>query len=329
MAVYNEPLNWVLQAIRSILYQTFTDFEFIIINDNPTREELWKLLEELSNSDSRIIIRKNKVNIGLTKSLNEGLKICKGKYIARMDADDISFPDRLAHQYNYLEKNPEISVLGTNRKYIDENSNVLKKKHPLIHNPNTIESLFILRSPFIHPSVMFRRSLIDNGFFYDESFTSAQDYNLWGRLLINNYRLDNLKEPLLFYRISSNQITNKKNEDQLKNAIRIKRMFADYLNIDLNNTDFDLLVLPFSNEKSISPVDVKNLSKVLLKISKQIEKFVWYNKTSFNAESFRLILMTALRSSNKVISLSNLVKSPFFSLKNILKQSKLILAKLF
>jgi glycosyltransferase involved in cell wall biosynthesis len=98
MGVYKEPLDWLRQSIDSILNQSFTDYEFIIICDNPRYEEGMELLKKYANSDRRIILLFNNENIGLTKSLNKGLEIARGKYIARMDADDISKPERLTRQ---------------------------------------------------------------------------------------------------------------------------------------------------------------------------------------------------------------------------------------
>lgn len=100
MAIYNEPVEWMRQAIDSILYQSFKDFEFIIINDNPIRVENKEILDEYSAKDSRVIVVLNEENIGLTKSLNKGLAIASGEYIARMDADDIAMPERLRMQYS-------------------------------------------------------------------------------------------------------------------------------------------------------------------------------------------------------------------------------------
>lgn len=114
MSVYNEPVDWMRQAIESILNQTYKDFEFIIVNDNPEREENQLVLNEYRDKDSRISVLCNDQNIGLTKSLNKGLENANCEFVARMDADDIAFPDRLKLQLQYLLNNPNIAVLGTN-----------------------------------------------------------------------------------------------------------------------------------------------------------------------------------------------------------------------
>ena len=104
MSVYNEPVDWMRQAIESILNQTYKDFEFIIVNDNPEREENQLVLNEYRDKDSRISVLCNDQNIGLTKSLNKGLENANCEFVARMDADDIAFPDRLKLQLQYLLK---------------------------------------------------------------------------------------------------------------------------------------------------------------------------------------------------------------------------------
>ena len=114
MSVYNEPIDWMRQAIESILNQTYKDFEFIIVNDNPEREENQFVLNEYRNKDSRIIILCNEHNIGLTKSLNKGLTVANGEYIARMDADDIALPKRFEKQALYLAKNKNVFLCHTN-----------------------------------------------------------------------------------------------------------------------------------------------------------------------------------------------------------------------
>ena len=119
MGVYNEKIEWVEKAILSIINQTYTNFEFIVILDNPQNEELKNLISEFSLKDKRIKLYVNEENIGLINTLNKGLKLAKGKYIARMDADDISCGDRFEKQINFLEQNNNIVLVGGLNEYID------------------------------------------------------------------------------------------------------------------------------------------------------------------------------------------------------------------
>src|SRR3989344_927550 len=148
MSTYNGAV-YLRQAINSILNQTFTDFEFIIVDDNST-DNSGEILR--SYNDPRIRIIQNNKNIGLTKSLNKGLKEAQGKYIARMDADDVSLLDRLKEQYNFLEAHPTIALVGSWAESMDEYGIVTEiRKVPT--DPETIRFELVLRNCFFHSSV--------------------------------------------------------------------------------------------------------------------------------------------------------------------------------
>lgn len=212
MSVYNEPLEWLCKAIDSILGQTFTDFEFIIINDNPQNEGIIEELERYRAKDSRIIILKNKVNIGLTKSLNIGLLHAKGKYIARMDADDISEPNRFQTQYNFMEKHPDCVVCGSWMLKFNDSGLQLLVKEPT--DDDEIKSLLLMRNCIAHPTVFMRREvLLSNLVTYNEGVRYSQDYDLFSRLAMMG-KLANIPEPLLRYRQSGQQISSSKSKEQ-------------------------------------------------------------------------------------------------------------------
>ena len=227
MSVYNEPLDWIDFAIESICNQTFSDFEFIIINDNPKRKELIEFLNSKSLIDQRISVYTNVNNIGLTKSLNVGLKHCRGKYIARMDADDISLPRRLEKQVTFMEQNPNVIVCGTNISLFGEFHPFYIKT--IFEKDIDIRGQMYFNSGFVHPSVMIRNSVfVQNNIRYDDTYRSAQDYKLWYDLS-NLGSFANLNEKLLKYRISNQQVTHKLSTDQQHNRNRIKSLFcADY-----------------------------------------------------------------------------------------------------
>lgn len=199
MSVYNEPVDWMRQAIESILNQTYKDFEFIIVNDNPEREENQLVLNEYRDKDSRIIILCNEHNIGLTKSLNRGLTVANGEYIARMDADDISDPSRFHYQLRYLTEHPNITILGTSIFVFKSDSKWLRKKRILPLSALDIRLYAMFKNPIAHPSIMI--NLKNMGTFrYDEKCKRAQDYNLWVRLMLAGKDIENLKMKLLSYR---------------------------------------------------------------------------------------------------------------------------------
>lgn len=220
MSVYNEPVNWLSKSIDSILKQSYHDFEFIIINDNPSQEEIKSFLTSISEIDKRIIIIENPKNIGLAASLNKGIEIARGNYIARMDADDISLPTRFMKQINFLEKNPNIGICGSFVRTINE-KDIRKKKLTLQQSNIDLKNAILFFCPFVHPSVMIRRELlIENK--YDTNCRVAQDWDLW-KTLSTKTDFANIPEVLLLYRIHSNQAPKKAGKAK---ALESRRYFA-------------------------------------------------------------------------------------------------------
>lgn len=226
MSVYNEPLDWIQQAIDSILAQTFTDFEFIIINDKPDRAELKEFLERNSAIDARIRIHTNPENIGLTKSLNVGLKLCTGKYIARMDADDISLPERFQKQVELLENDIRIGIVGCWLKDIGSKKAV--RKIPV--DNMDIKLRWMIRPPFDHPSTMMRSSVLkDNGISYNERLKYAQDMQLWyemGKVC----SFANIPQVLFLHRHNFQQVSLLHQQEQLINTKLVrKKLLEDWI----------------------------------------------------------------------------------------------------
>lgn len=223
LPVYNAA-STVADAIKSILNQTFTDFEFIIINDGSTDESEKKILEF---DDQRIKYYSNEGNKGLIYTLNRGIELSTGKYIARMDADDISLPERFEKQIQVMEENPNIIVCGTQIQYFGAN----KKKSKFIspHRSEENKSWLIRESCFAHPTVMMRRNiLITNNICYNSDYKNAEDYKMWIDL-VEYGDFYNIQEILLKYRLSYTQITQCYNTEQIKNARRCRREYLSYL----------------------------------------------------------------------------------------------------
>lgn len=241
MSVYNENPDYVAKAVRSILGQTLSELEFVIFNDNPSDVALDELISNFQASDCRIRYFRNDKNIGLAASLNKGIDAAKADFIARMDADDIAFSDRLEKQWNYMQTHEHVDLLGTWACIIDENDLELYN----IKNVCAYQDLYVrnvFSSQLIHPSVMIRKSTLINGNFrYDESFSCAQDYELWSRLLVSGLVIENLPCVLMKYRISSNQITNRKRDLQLFYTRQIyKKLIKDLFKFHPSNEDIEV-----------------------------------------------------------------------------------------
>lgn len=219
MSVYNTDETYLRSAIESILNQTFSDFEFLIFDD-ASDESTKKVLH--SYDDDRICLITNNENCGLTRNLNRGLQMAKGKYIARMDADDISYPQRFEKCYNYFEKYDKINILGTYVKVGKRTKKSFKKA------PRELKrAIFLITNAGpMHPSVMMRRAFLENNHIkYDETFLKAQDYDLWARC-IELTDIHILPEVLVCYRIHEKQISS-------GSSYTIQQQYADRVKIRL------------------------------------------------------------------------------------------------
>jgi len=195
MSVYN-GMPYLIEAVNSILNQTYTNFEFIIVND-ASLDTSWDYLIGLK--DKRIKLIKNKKNLGLTVSLNKALKITKGDYIARMDADDISLTNRLEVQLKYLLDHPQIALCGCWAELIDEKGDKIgAKRYPI--QPEKIKSTLLHYPCIIHPTFFARREFYAELKGYDPKFDFAEDYELLMRAK-NKFQMANINKTLLKWRL--------------------------------------------------------------------------------------------------------------------------------
>lgn len=198
MGIYNQDKKEQLwMAVESILQQSFKNFEFIICDDG-SDPKYAAYIEELKSLDGRIRVIGGRVNYGLAYALNDCVRHAKGKYLARMDADDISHPERLKKQYAYMEAHPEISWCGCNTYLMDENGVWGDRKMP--ERPEHKD--YLKYSPFIHPTVMFRREVFEENTAYsiEKDMLRCEDYELFMRLQAKGLQGHNLQESLFYYR---------------------------------------------------------------------------------------------------------------------------------
>lgn len=226
MPVYNCQ-DYIFESVQSVLNQSFKYFELIIIDDCSTD----KTVEIISQfNDPRILLVRKEKNTGLTNSLNYGLSISRGKYIARMDGDDISHLDRLKLQFEFMELNRDVVLCGTGYKVINTDFEFI----PLLtHAENVLR--MIDNCPFAHPTIMMRyQNLKDFNIQYDPNYEPAEDYKLWIELSKIG-QMVNLPKSLLYYRIHENQTTNKRSIQQIKISNQI---IFEHLNNLTSNLEY-------------------------------------------------------------------------------------------
>lgn len=288
MAIYNEPIEWIRISIDSILNQTFNDFEFIIINDNPSRDENRKVLQEYSNRDSRVVIISNVENIGLTRSLNKGLEIAKGEFIARMDADDVSYPSRFEKQVEFLKKNPQVGVVGCNAYVINEKSEIISK----INRPtemDVLRYLSIFESPIYHPASFYRKIISNERVRYDETIKYSQDYALWISLL-KICDISNIQDRLIQYRVTDLQISRAHHSLQQQYAFKNQMVALSDLGIILTEDDIEYFKFLTRTPASNKVYDYKLIRNFIVRFLKNNQLKL---SVGFEAVRDRLILIYA------------------------------------
>ncbi len=216
MSVYN-GMPYLIDAVKSILNQSYKNLEFVIVDDASTDGTL-KYLTSLK--DKRIILVKNKSNMGLAASLNKALKKTSGKYIARMDADDISLPNRLKTQMGFLMENPSIDVCGCWADFIDKKGNITgEKKYPL--TDESIKKKLAWLPPIIHPTFFAKNEFFKELGGYDLNYDYAEEYELLMRAK-NKFKMANVDKKLLLWRQSDGRRSRKSWDKMEKVDLKIK-----------------------------------------------------------------------------------------------------------
>ena len=219
MATYNDKPEQVQKAAESILSQSFSDLELLILDDS-TDSETRNAIDRIGEEPRVEVIRREQ-RMGLSGARNVGLEHAKGELIAIMDGDDISLPDRLRLQTEYLMQHPKVYVLGGQMDIInEEDEKISERRYPL--SGFRLKRFAAYRNPIAHPTVMFRKELFDKGFRYDESLEMSEDLDLWLRIMNAGYEIQNLNETLIRYRISSD-FTEKRTSQKQKNYMAMVR----------------------------------------------------------------------------------------------------------
>ena len=206
MSTYNEKTEELQQAIESILNQTYKDIEFIIVDDNPSNDRLRFELEKYQN-DERVRVIFNEVNIGLAQSLNKAIAIAKGDYIARMDADDISLPERIKSEVKFLEENSLDLVYCCITRMDETGVNLPDSRQDRVYTSTDVGKALTYGCTISHPTVLVKTETLKemNGY---RDLVPAEDYDLWLRMLTHKKKMGCLGERLLRYRVRSNSLSN-------------------------------------------------------------------------------------------------------------------------
>jgi len=262
MPVFNSE-KYVAEAINSILIQTHRNFEFLIFNDGSTDKSL-QIIE--SFTDPRIKVFSFEKNIGYVKHLDDGIQISKGKYIARMDSDDICMPNRFEKQIRFMESNPDVGVCGTWAKTIGRDGQILKPSYA--HDEMIVQTMYF--PPIIHPTAIIRRlTILQLSEWYKEEFLYAEDSELWVRISKIS-KLANLPEILLKYRVHEQSVTSTKwHSHQFKLLQKVRKdQYESLLNRQLDETEIEFIgesmeVTPFNL------ITIKNFFEDIIKTNKE------------------------------------------------------------
>lgn len=326
MAVYNGEL-FLAEAIESILNQTYTNFEFLIINDGST-DATERII--LSYKDERIRYIKNEQNLKLIASLNKGLDLANGKYIARMDADDISLPERLDKQVNFMEQFPEFGVLGSWVKTIGLQTN-REIRFKTGHDQIRFELFF--HNYLHHPTVMIRNEVIKNNNIQYETYLHAEDYALW--IALSKYtKIEILPEILLYYRLHNENISTVQRVAQQNQTSILRKQQIQDLEIQLMEHELKLYEdfvdrEPFFKSEDFTAI-ILIIQRIVLKNNekKMIQKDILFDY--FNQKFRNYVEVNAFKMSAEINDYLNSVFAPSkVNQAKILLKNKLGLKKLW
>ena len=279
MPVYNAE-EYICEAIESIVNQTLQDWELIIVDEPTTTDSTDDIVRRFMENDSRIKLIINKERLGISKSLNVAIEASKGKYIVRMDADDISLPNRLQEQVNYMDANPDIGISGCDFQVQGE-----QWESNLLYDENDIKADLLFFVPLRHPTIIMRKELLDkNNIRYSEIFEAAEDYDLFVRSR-NCFRITNLSKKLLIYRRHENATVYRMLEVGAEVNRELGKILLDELGIKASKDEIRLLyshclLNSRSDEYSIQKIyDFEDLLEKIL--VSNFEKKIYDSKSLF------------------------------------------------
>lgn len=224
LASFNEAPDMISDAINSILQQTYKNLEVLIFDDSTSKETI-ETINRLA-ADTRVKVFRFPERVGFVKSLNKGLEAAQGEFIARMDGDDFSLSIRIEKEVAFLQGNPEISIVGGNMDIMDERGTVTShRSYPVGGIKLWMFSCY--RNPLAHPTIMMRREIVDKGYRYNDSLKLSEDLDFWLRLMNVNYKLANLEDTVLRFRVQSNFAEKRTSDTQRQYMANVRKANFD------------------------------------------------------------------------------------------------------
>ena len=279
MPAYNSA-PFLREAIDSILNQTFTDFEFIILNDGSTDNSKEIIL---SYDDPRIVFYDSNVNVGLANIGNKGFELARGKYLARMDSDDVAITDRLKKQFDYMENNGDVAVCGGFFAAFGNKNSVLNFNWVTETDPEMVKINLLFDGAICHPTVMIRHTVLkESGFRYDPNFDPSDDYKLWVSLS-KNHLVANISDQVLKYRLSDKQTSNTKNQIQRTRKFEVIKEQLSWLGITPTAVEMRIHDYMFFASPVLSYDYLPKIEVWIKKLNQANKEFKIYNEQKLSS----------------------------------------------
>lgn len=314
MSVYNGEA-YLEEAIESVIKQTFKNWELIIINDCST-DSTGEILARFASKDERVKVYPNEVNLRLPTSLNKAISLSCGKYIARMDADDICLPDRLEKQYKFMEENSDVALSSC--RFMTVKNGVYASGGAGGRCDNkALRAMLLVSNPILHPGIIAKAKVMKS-FNYDTTLTCTEDLELWTRMAMKNQKIEILPECLLIYRLHDKQITSTTLERQHTEVLKIQRKYYAELveAMDEKTQEFYISGIYFKENTNI---------KEFLKYAKWLKSVTSENfdKNAVNYALFEILAEYKRSGVSKTNVLKAMLKfNPFFVIKEIIRRKK-------
>ena len=314
MSVYNGEA-YLAEAVESIINQTFKNWELIVINDCST-DSTAEILSSFALKDKRIKVYTNEVNLKLPSSLNKAISLSNGKYVARMDADDICLPERLEKQFKFMEENRDVALSSC--RFLTLKNGVYASGGAGGRTDNdALKAMLLVSNPILHPGVIAKAEVMKE-FNYDSSLTCTEDLELWTRIAANNLKIEILNECLLIYRLHDKQITSTTLERQHTEVLKIQQKYYSCLLKEMSNEMQEFYISGIYFREKPNVCRFREYAKWLKSVSSDSVK-----KSAVNYALFEILAEYKRHAvAKKDILKTMFIFSPFFIVKEAIRRKK-------